>query len=93
METYSFPYLSNGQSRAREPSEWEMNLAGALEAAFGTGHHELSSLVEALNRSRVRPREGGVWTEARFIALMRELDHDPRGPVVRNNAASQHPGA
>ncbi len=74
METYSFPYLSNAQSRVREPSEWEMNLASALEAAFGSGHHELPDLVEALNTSRVRPREGGAWTETNFTALMRDLD-------------------
>ena len=74
METYSFPYLSNAQSRFREPSEWEMNLASALEAAFGAGHQELPALIEALNGGRVRPREGGAWTEANFTALMRGLD-------------------
>lgn len=73
METYSFPYLSNAQSRTREPSEWEMNLASALEAAFGAGHQELPALVEALNAGRVRPREGGAWTEANFTTLMSEL--------------------
>ena len=74
METYSFPYLSNAQSRFREPREWEMNLASALEAAFGAGHQELPALIEALNAGRVRPREGGAWTEASFTALMRGLD-------------------
>ena len=73
METYSFPYLSDAQSRLREPSAWEMNLASALEAAFGAGHHELPDLIETLNSSRVRPREGGTWTEANFTALLREL--------------------
>lgn len=72
-QTYRFPYLSNAQSRVREPSDWEMSLAGALEAAFGAGHHELPALIDALNQSRVRPREGGSWTEANFTALMREL--------------------
>ena len=90
METYSFPYLSPAQSRTREPSEWEMNLAGALEAAFGAGHQELPALVEALNRSRVRPRQGGSWTEANFTVLMRELDADPRRPNGRSGeSASQ----
>ncbi len=73
MESYSFPYLSDRQSVTREPSEWEMNLAGALEAAFGAGHHELPALIEALNGSRVRPRQGGAWTEANFKAVMAEL--------------------
>jgi hypothetical protein len=73
MNAYSFPHLQPIQSRTREPTEWEMSLAGAIEAAFGAGHHELPALVAALNASRVRPREGGHWTEDNFAALMREL--------------------
>jgi len=73
MTSYSFPYLSPHQSQTRTPTEWEMSLAGALEAAFGQGHFELPALVGALNGSRVRPREGGAWTEQNFTALMREL--------------------
>jgi hypothetical protein len=73
MAAYAFPYLSPHQSRQREPTDWEMALAGAIEAAFGNGHHELPALVAALNASRVRPREGGAWTEENFTALMREL--------------------
>jgi hypothetical protein len=73
MVTYSFPQLDPHQSRSREPTDWEMALAGAIEAAFGNGHHELPALVAALNASRVRPRGGGDWTEANFTALMREL--------------------
>lgn len=73
MASYRFPYLDAHQSRSREPTPWETSLAGALEAAFGQGHHELPALVAALNASRVRPREGGAWTEQNFRALMREL--------------------
>jgi hypothetical protein len=73
MPTYRFPYLSPHQARRREPTDWEIALAGAIEQAFGQGHHELPALIAALNASRVRPREGGVWTEAGFTALMREL--------------------
>ncbi len=73
MVTYSFLQLDPHQSRSREPTDWEMALAGAIEAAFGNGHHELPALVAALNASRVRPRGGGDWTEANFTALMREL--------------------
>jgi len=73
MASYGFPYLDPHQSRTRAPTEWEMALAGAIEAAFGQGHHELPALVAALNASRVRPREGGHWNEANFTALMREL--------------------
>jgi len=72
--TYRFPYLSPHQARTREPTDWEVSLAGAVEQAFGQGHHELPALIAALNASRVRPREGGVWTEAGFRALMREMD-------------------
>jgi len=86
MDTYSFPYLSNAQSRFREPSEWEMNLASALEAAFGAGHQELPALIEALNAGRVRPRDGGTWTEQNFTALMRALDTDPRQPAPHQGA-------
>jgi hypothetical protein len=73
MATYRFPSLDPHQSRLREPTDWEMSLAGAIEQAFGQGHHELPALVAALNASRVRPREGGAWTEANFTTLMREL--------------------
>ena len=73
MATYRFPYLDPHQTRLREPTDWEMSLAGAIEQAFGQGHHELPALIAALNASRVRPRGGGHWTEQNFRALMAEL--------------------
>lgn len=73
MASYSFPHLNPHQSRSRTPNDWEMSLAGAIEAAFGQGHHELPALIAALNASRVRPRDGGDWSEANFMALMRDL--------------------
>jgi hypothetical protein len=73
MSSYSFPYLSPHQSRTREPTEWEMSLADAIENAFARGNRDLPSLVEALNASRVRPLVGGLWTEANFTTLMHEL--------------------
>jgi hypothetical protein len=73
MNTYRFPYLSPHQSRTHEPTEWEMSLAGAIEHAFSKGHYELPSLIAALNGSRVRPLQGGMWTEANFTSLMHEL--------------------
>jgi hypothetical protein len=73
MSNYSFPYLSPHQSRTREPTEWEMSLASAIEAAFSAGNHELPDLVAALNASRVRPLGGGQWTETSFSTLMHEL--------------------
>ena len=73
MSAYAFPYLSPHQSRTRAPTDWEMALAGAMEAAFTKGAYQLDALVTALNASRVRPREGGFWTVEIFTATMREL--------------------
>jgi hypothetical protein len=73
MATYSFPSLEVHQTRLREPTEWETALAGAIEAAFGAGHHALPALVAALNASRSRPREGGLWTEASLAATLKDL--------------------
>jgi hypothetical protein len=73
MSTYKFPYLSPHQSRTHEPTDWELSLAGALEDAFTKGHYELDSLIAALNASRVRPQQGGVWTADTFTTLMHEL--------------------
>jgi hypothetical protein len=73
MATYQFPYLSSRQSRTREPTEWEVSLAGAIEHAFSKGNYELDTLIAALNASRVRPQQGGVWTPQIFTTLMREL--------------------
>jgi hypothetical protein len=73
MTAYQFPYLNPHQSRTREPTDWEMSLAGAIEDAFGKGHYELPALIAALNASRVRPQQGGMWTEDKFTTLMHEL--------------------
>jgi hypothetical protein len=73
MSSYSFPYLSPHQSRLREPTEWEMSLADALESAFTRGSRDLPALIAALNDSRVRPLGGGTWTETNFTTLMHEL--------------------
>ena len=73
MSAYQFPYLSPHQSRTREPTDWEISLAGAIEDAFGQGHYELDALIEALNASRIRPQQGGHWTAANFTTLMHEL--------------------
>lgn len=73
MATYTYPYLSPHQSRDREPTQWELTLADAIEGAFAKGAHELEELVAALNGSRVRPMGGGPWTSENFTALMREL--------------------
>ena len=73
MNTYSFPYLDAHQTRTREPTEWESELAAAIEEAFTKGNHELDQLVTALNASRIKPRAGGAWTPEVFTNLMHEL--------------------
>jgi hypothetical protein len=71
--TYHFPYLSEHQSRTIAPTDWEMSLAGALEAIYATGTHDLDGVVAGLNNSRVRPRQGGSWTAETFTATLRDL--------------------
>ena len=73
MSAYTFPYSQWRQSTDREPTAWEGSLAAAIEDAFGKGHHDLESLIVALNASRVRPRDGGEWTSDNFKSLMHEL--------------------
>ncbi len=71
--TYAFPYLEARQTLARPVTDWESDLADAIEAAFAKGHWELEELVAALNRSRVRLPTGGAWTAENFQALIHEL--------------------
>jgi hypothetical protein len=73
MTGYRFPYHEWRQSTHREPTDWESALAAAIEDAFGKGHHDLDSLVAALNQSRIKPRDGGVWSTSNFSDLMHEL--------------------
>ncbi len=73
MTPYQFPYLSAHQTRTHEPTDWETELASAIEEAFTRGHHELGQLVTALNASRIKPRAGGAWTPENFTNLMHEL--------------------
>ena len=56
-----------------KPSDYETKLGDALEAAFTAGHHELPSLVDALNRAGVMAPDGTPWTAERFQADMRKL--------------------
>jgi hypothetical protein len=76
-ETYSFPHLDAHQTQRAPTTDWESDLADAIEAAFAKGHQSLDELVAALNRSRMRPRAGGLWTPENFTALMRELGARP----------------
>ncbi len=71
--TYRHPYLSAHQSRSQSPTEWQQELANAIENIFSKGARELDAVVAGLNESRVRPPKGGVWTGDNFTALMHEL--------------------
>jgi hypothetical protein len=73
MSRYEYPYLSPHQSREREPTAWQLDLANAMEGVFAKGAHELDAVVKGLNASRVRPPNGGEWTAENFTAVMREL--------------------
>ena len=71
--TYQYPYLDPHQTRTQEPTAWQQELANAIEAVFAKGALELDELVAGLNGSRVRPPNGGDWTEANLTAVLREL--------------------
>lgn len=73
MSAYHSPYLSPHQSTMQEPTQWEIELASAMEAIFAKGTHTLESLIEGLNASRVKPPDGGPWTAEKYTSLMREL--------------------
>ena len=66
-------YLNPRQASSCEATAWENEFADVIEAAFASGVRELDALVAALGASRVRPREGGVWTVERFTSTIAEL--------------------
>ena len=73
MTAYHVPYVEHRQSAERDATEYEMELASAVEAAFGRGAHELEAVVAELNKAWIRPPQGGDWTPENFTALMAEL--------------------
>jgi hypothetical protein len=73
MSAYQFPYLSAHQSIAQEPTQWQLELASAIESIFARGTHTLEGLIDGLNTSRVKPPDGGPWTADKYTALMHEL--------------------
>ncbi len=73
MSSYQYPYLSPHQSRTQEPTQWQNDLASAIEGIFSKGATTLDEVVEGLNASRVRPLDGNQWTIEGYTALMREL--------------------
>jgi hypothetical protein len=73
MPDYRYPYLDPHQSRTAEPTAWQQELANAIESVFAKGARELDEVVAGMNKTRVRPLDGGDWTEEKFTTLMREL--------------------
>lgn len=71
--TYQYPYLEPHQTRSQEPTQWQQELANAIESIFTKGARELDELIAGLNASRVRAPDGAKWTEQNFTAVMREL--------------------
>lgn len=72
--SYDYPYLSPHQSRQHEPTQWQIELASAIESIFAKGVQTLDELIDGLNASRVRPLDGGIWTTDKYTKLMRDLD-------------------
>lgn len=73
MKPYRYPYLDPHQTRTAEPTVWQQELANAIENVFSKGAREVDEVVAGLNKSRVRPLDGGDWTAEKFTTLMREL--------------------
>ncbi|MFA6265569.1 MAG: recombinase-like helix-turn-helix domain-containing protein [Pseudolabrys sp.] len=70
---YQYPSLDPHQSRTQEPTVWQQELANAVESVFAKGARELDEVVAGMNKTRVRPLDGGNWTAENFTTLMREL--------------------
>ena len=66
-------YLVEHQSRDREPTAYEVKLAGVIEEVFATGVHDLNGLVGGLNERGVRGADGQRWTEESFRFEMERL--------------------
>ena len=66
-------YLNPRQAGEQAATVWENEFADVIEDAFASGVRELDGLLLALGASRVRPREGGVWTVERFTSTLAEL--------------------
>ena len=64
------PYTGCRQSASRAPTDYEIQLGDAIEAAFTDGAWELPALVARLNKDCIRTPEGTTWTEERFCAVM-----------------------
>jgi hypothetical protein len=69
-------YVNPHQARKREPSQYEVLLADAMERAFGQGNWELDPLVAYLNQSGPLAPNGQTWTAQSFSAELKRLALD-----------------
>ena len=67
------PYAEWRQSAMRAPTDYEIQLGDAIEAAFTDGAWELPALVARLNADCIRTPEGTEWSDARFRVVMAAL--------------------
>jgi hypothetical protein len=63
------------QTRTRAATEHELQLAQALERAFGNGASEVADLVEQLNDIGVYDYSGKAWTEVSFHKAIAALGY------------------
>ncbi|MDP6905766.1 MAG: hypothetical protein QF406_15155, partial [Verrucomicrobiota bacterium] len=78
LETYDPPTLLPWQTRFAQPTEYEQELADALQEIFGEEVYDLPVIVGRLNESDVKPPvEEGGWTEANFQSVMKRLGEWP----------------
>ena len=73
LETYDPPTLLQWQTRSASPTEYEQELADALQEIFGEEVFDLTGIVRRLNESCVKPPEEGGWTETNFQSVMKRL--------------------
>jgi hypothetical protein len=66
-------YNETHQSRLTAPTDYENQLADAIEKAFGQGFHDLDGLVVQLNATTVRTPEGALWTPENYVQVMAAL--------------------
>ncbi|MGW0021710.1 recombinase-like helix-turn-helix domain-containing protein [Rhodococcus sp. NPDC003382] len=66
-------YLKIHQARTADPTPYEVKLAKAIEAVFGSGVHHLEGLVKGLNDSGIHGPDGAEWTPESFTAEMHRI--------------------
>ena len=66
-------YLVINQARTADPTPYEIKLAKAIEAVFGSGVHDLDGLVRGLNASGIHAPDAREWTAESFTAEMRRI--------------------